>query len=135
MRCNPNFPDYYVYQKDDKWFKTDAKLTKVITRRIFAHSTVQLPKLVFYPNWNEQGLRNAKYVAWRVNEDGEQVVRWYWKVSDHSKSCKGCKRMDNGKCAVKIPATIEWNESGKCWSLSPMPSKATESEAKVLDKM
>ncbi len=134
MSCHPQFPDYYLYQKDGVWFRTDNSLTKDISSHIFGLSDKELPKMEFIPNWSSKGLPGAKYVAWKVNRFGEQVVRWYWKVGDHTKKCGQCIRLDNGNCAIKAPAMIEWNQSGNCWSLSAMPDKATVEEAKVLDE-
>lgn len=135
MNCHPALPDYYLYEKDGRWYKTDDALTKAISSRIFANKTAQIPKMVFYPNWNAKGLSGAKYAAWRVNKFGEQVMRWYWRVGEHSKRCKNCIKLDNGRCAVKMVAMIEWNEQGHCWSLAKMPGRATDEEAEVLDKM
>jgi len=135
MRIHPDAPDYYLYQKDGAWFKTDERLTKLISAHIFGKKDVQLPKVVFYPNWNDKGLPGAKYVAWRVNEFGEMVVRWYWRVKDHSKKCRQCKKLDNGRCAQKVPALIEWSDVAHRWALAPLSMKASEEESKVLDKM
>lgn len=131
---HPQFPDYYLYKKDDMWFRTDDALTKQISAHIFAFKAVQLPKIVFYPNWKSEAVSGAKYAAWRVNEFGERVVRWYWRVGEHSKNCgAGCKRLDGGRCAVKVPAVLEWNKVGQCYSLAKMPDKASDDEAKTLD--
>lgn len=137
MSVNPNssFPDYYLYKKDDKWFKTDANLTKQISAHIRGLKAVQIPKMTFYPNWNNEGVPGAKYAAWRVNEDGDVVARWYWKVRDHDKkTCRNCKRLPDGRCAIRVIAMIEWNKAGNCWSLAKMPDKASESDEKILDK-
>lgn len=134
LRCFPIHPDYYLYQNDGRWYKTDDNLTKLISARIFAHKAVELPKTVFYPNWNKKGQEGEKYAAWRVNIYGEQVLRWYWRVGDHSKKCKGqCALLDKGRCAVKVPAVLEWSSQANCWVLAKMPYKATDEEAKVLD--
>lgn len=133
-RLKPEFPDYYLYQKDGMWFKTDNALTKQINRHICGDKASELPKIVFYPNWSAEGLQGAKYVAWRVNQFGEQVIRWYWQVKEHSKKCKNCIKLDNGRCGIKVPALIEWNKAANCWQLAPMSGKASEDEAKVLDK-
>lgn len=135
MRIHPDAPDYYLYQKDGQWFRTDDALTKLISAHIFGKKDVQLPHLVFYPNWNKEGLPGAKYVAWRVNEFGEMVVRWYWRIKDHSKKCRQCKKLDNGRCAEKVPALIEWSEIAHRWALAPLSMKASEEESKVLDRM
>lgn len=135
MRSHPRKPDYYLYQKDGIWFKTDDALTKLISAHIFGLKAVQLPKMVFYPNWDKNEAQGAKYVAWRVNSFGEQVVRWYWKVGEHNKKKCGdrCKRLEDGRCAIKCPCSIEWNDAAKCWQLSKMQYKASEAEAKILD--
>lgn len=135
MRIHPDAPDYYLYQKDGMWFKTDERLTKLISAHIFGKKDVQLPKVVFYPNWNDKGLPGAKYVAWRVNENGDMVIRWYWRVQEHTKKCRQCKKLDNGRCAQKIPAMIEWSDVANRWALAPLSMKASEEESKVLDKM
>lgn len=133
MRTNPYLPDYYLYQKDGTWYKTDDALTKAITAHITTHKAVELPKMVFIPNWNSEGVPGAKYKAWRVNEFGERVVRWYWKVGEHSKKCCRCTPLDNGRCGVKVLCEIEWNKTGNLWSLCSMPYKASDEEAKILN--
>lgn len=133
-RTKPEFPDYYLYKKDGDWFKTDDALTRQINDHIRGSSAISLPRMEFLPNWKAEGLHGAKYVAWRVNEFGEQVIRWYWQVTEHSKKHKNCIKLDNGRCGVKVPAIIEWNDALKMWQLAPMHGKASEDEAKVLDK-
>lgn len=133
MKCHPNRPDYYLYQKDGVWFKTDEQLTKLINSRIFDFKKVELPKIEFYPNWNAQGAQNAKYTAWKVNKFGEQVVRWYWKVNEHSKKHSLCSKIGEGRCAVKVPAVIEWSSVAGYWALEKAQYKANEAEAKILD--
>lgn len=131
----PKLPDYYVYKKDGRWYKTDDALTKRISARIFALKTLELPKMIFYPNWNNEGPQGAKYTAWRVNMDGEQVARWYWKVKEHSKKCKGrCISLGDGRCATKAIAMLEWSPASRCWVLAPMEGKASDEEAKILDE-
>lgn len=135
LKFNSLPPDYFVYKKDDKWYKTDDNLTKLILARLSASKAAQLPKIVFYPNWKAEGAQNAKYAAWRVNEFGERVVRWYWKVGEHSKKCgAGCVRLDENRCGVKVPAVLEWSSVSRCWQLAPMSGKASDSEAEILEK-
>jgi hypothetical protein len=134
LRCHTNQPDYYLYQKDGRWFKTDEALTKLISAHIFAHKAAQLPRMVFYPNWNGKGAEGEKYAAWKVNEFGEQVMRWYWKAGEHTKKCGSrCSTIGEGRCAMKVPAVIEWSAQANCWILAKMPFKATDEESKVLD--
>lgn len=133
MRVYPYKPDYYLYQKDGMWFKTDSEATKAITKAVFERRGASLPKVEYIPNWNARGLENNKYVAWRVNSFGEQVVRWYWKVGEHSKKCSKCYSLGDGRCAIKMPAEIEWNKAANSWSLCKMQFKASEEEAKILD--
>jgi hypothetical protein len=134
MRSYPIKPDYYLYQKDGVWFKTDSSATKAISERIFAHRGTSLPKVEYIPNWKARGLENGEYLAWKVNRNGEIVVRWYWKVGEHSKKCGRCVRLGGGRCAIKAPAAIEWNKAANSWSLRKMQDKASEDEAKILDK-
>lgn len=133
MRCYTFKPDYYLYQKDGVWFKTDDETTNTISAHIFAHKGAELPKMEFIPNWNARGLESEEFVAWRVNKFGEQVVRWYWKVGDHSKKCGKCIPIGDGKCGVKVPAVIEWNKVANSWAIKQMQDKASEAEAKLLD--
>ena len=132
VRTNPKKPDYYLYQKDGVWFKTDDSLTKNINENIAFNAGHELPAMEFYPNWNVGG--KEKFVAWRVNRFGEQVVRWYWKVADHGKNCGACVKLSDIRCATKTIAMIEWNTSANCWQLCPMEDKASNEEAKILDK-
>lgn len=133
MKTFPYKPDYYLYQKDGMWFKTDERLTKAISSHIFANKAVELPKMEFIPNWEAKGLERGEYLAWKVNRFGEQVARWYWKVGEHSKKCGLCIPLGNGRCGVKVPAVIEWNKAANSWSLKAMQYKASEEEAKILD--
>ena len=136
MKCHPRRPDFYLYQKDGAWFKTDEKLTKDISARIFAYKQVQIPRMVFYPNWSSNAPQSAKYAAWKVNEFGEQVVRWNWRVKEHSKSCGGlCRKLGDGRCAVKVPCEIEWSNVAGYWAIVKDENGASEAEAKMLDKM
>lgn len=137
LSCHPSMPDYYVYQKDGKWFKTDVNLTERISARIFAHKELELPQIVFYPNWSAEGGSSAKYVAWRVNRNGEQVIRWYWRVGEHSKKCNSgrCVKIDDTRCAARVPAVIQWSAAAKRWVLSDLDSRATDEEANILDNL
>lgn len=133
MRTYPLKPDYYLYQKDGVWFKTDSDATKTISRAIGSRRSDLLPKVEYIPNWNARGLENGKFVAWKVNRFGEAVVRWYWKVGEHSRKCFKCKSLGDGRCAIKTPALIEWNKVANSWSISEMQGKASEVETKILD--
>ena len=133
MRTYPYKPDYYLYQKDGVWFRTDDELTNAISGHIFANKAAELPKMEFIPNWKAKGLEKNEYLAWRVNRFGEQVARWYWKVGEHSKRCGSCVPLGGGRCGVKTPAAIVWNETANSWALKPMQDKANEEEAKILD--
>ena len=48
-RLKPEFPDYYLYQKDGMWFKTDNALTKQINRNICGDKASELPRMIFLP--------------------------------------------------------------------------------------
>ena len=133
MKSFPFKPDYYLYQKDGVWFKTDAEATKAISKAVFARRGASLPKVEYIPNWNARGLENGEFLAWKVNCFGEQVVRWYWKVGEHSKKCGKCIPLGNGRCGIKAPAVIEWNKVANSWAIKQMQDKASEAEAKILD--
>lgn len=133
MKCYPLKPDYYLYQKDGIWFKTDEDMTKLINSRIFGSMRAEIPKMEFIPNWNARGLENGEYVAWKVNAFGYRVVRWYWKVGEHSKKHLLCCSLGGGRCGAKSPAVIEWNKAANSWSLKKAQNKASEDEAKILD--
>lgn len=134
VSLHPGQPDYYIYKKDDKWFKTDAQLTKTISAHIFASKAADLPKIVFYPNWNAKSAKGAKYGAWRVNENGEMVMRWYWKVFEGSeKTARKCAKLGDGRYAARVPAMIEWSAAAGRWVLTEMVGKAAAEEEKILD--
>lgn len=132
--CKPGLPDYYLYKKDGRWYKTDVNLTKIINKRFQGIMTDELPRVEFIPNWNKKDAQNAKYVAWKINYDGIPVIRWYWKVRDHKKTCQRCYRLDEGRCAVKVAAMIQWDSVSNYWTLAPMEYKATDEEAQILNK-
>lgn len=133
LLVHPKEPDYYLYKKDGRWYKTDDAITKLISAHIFARKAVELPKMEFFPNWNAKGVESEKYAAWKVNSFGEQVLRWYWKVGEHSKKCRQCVSLNVNRCAIKAPAVVEWDSASNYWVLAKMQYKASEDEAKILD--
>lgn len=67
----------------------------------------------------------------KTDENGYQVMQWYWKICTHEANHGGCKQLDDGLCAVKALRYEYWN--GDRWVDEPMLNHATPEQEKVLD--
>lgn len=131
-------PAFYIYQKDDKsWHRTDKSVTKDLNDSVYTHAPIKdyLRGYSYYPQWGEPKYPRSE-TAWRITKDGEQVARWYWRVDNHDSShARGCKMLDTSKCGRKVICKLIYDKNKDFWVLADMPCRATDIEAKQLDKM
>lgn len=132
-RLHAGFPSHYIYEDGEGWHKTSPKVTNEINKAIAEHRPASTAGRTLYPQWPAPKY-SERITAWRINPEGYQVARWYWKIDDHEKSHgNNCRILDGGKCARKTIAKLKYNAEVKSWTLAEMPGKASKSEARRAD--
>lgn len=127
-------PKFYLFEDGNGWHKTDDTLTRKITMDISLGKVVQTAGRCFYPQWPKPKYKSATRLAWKVNAEGYVVLRWWWKIKEHNKKHQGCKMLNGKQCGVRIPERLRWDEKQDYWVLVSTDGRASEQEAKVLDK-
>lgn len=133
---NRNLPLYYIYEGKDGWHKTDADLTHAIWKHITLGAQFDSAGRSFFPQYEAPRFKSETKPAIRITPDGDEVVRWFWCIRDHNRKHNRCIMLDGGKkCGTKVPAKLRWDDQKKLWVLAEMPGKATDAEARQLDKL
>lgn len=129
-------PIFYMYEDKDGWHKTDDDLTHEIWKHLALGTPLDTAGRSFYPQYEPPRFKSETKQATRVNSDGNEVARWFWCIRDHNRKHSRCIMLQPGKkCGVKRLARLRWDEKTKLWVLAEMPGKATDAEARQLDKL
>ena len=129
-------PIFYMYEDKDGWHKTDSDLTHEIWKHLALGTPLDTAGRSFYPQYEPPRFKSETKQATRVTSDGNEVARWFWCIRDHNRKHSRCIMLASGKkCGVKRLARLRWDEKTKLWVLAEMPGKATDAEARQLDKL
>lgn len=133
-KTNSN-PIFFMFEDEKGWKKTDKQLTYNILAHLGWGKKLDCAGRSFYPQWEKPTNKNEKKVAWRVDPEGQQMVRWSWLVRKHEKSHgTGCKMLNGKQCAIRVANTLRWDEKKQFWVLDEREGIATETESERLDK-
>lgn len=103
MKPQSDNPTFYIYEDENGWHRTDAKLTAQLNSPTFNDTSI-LAGRTFYPQWPEPEFKSETRVAWRITPDGTKVVR--------NRLIEGEKR------PKRIALMLRWDGDKKFWVLN-----------------
>ena len=130
-----DLPLYFLYEDKNGWRKTNATLTKEILDHIRYGKPFDCAGRSFFPQYEKPKWLSETKVAWKVNADGVEVARWFWKVRHHEKKHgTRCRMVDGKRCGVKVLHRLRWDDKKKIWVLVEVADQATPDEERILDQ-